>query len=986
MPEGNREPRQYSFVLLLLIFVVLTAGIVGAGYFYYANYRNYFRTQVEETLSAIADLKKDELAGWRAEMLRSAEILFRNPAFSILVQRALEQPYPPGAMGRLKTWLSGIKSAYDYDRLFFLDAQGRERAAAPDVPEAVAPHLKEALPEVLRSERIAFLDFHRDSTGGPIHLSILVPVLTDDAPRRALGVLVFRIDPKRYIYPVIARWPVPSRTAETLIVRREGEDVVFLNDLRFRPGSALELRAPLSNTSWPAVQAVLGHEGVVEGIDYRGDPVIAALRAVPGSPWFLIARLDTAEAFAPLRERLSGVVLFLGALLLAAAAAVGLLWRDQKARFYRANYEAEAALHALTRRQEALLVAAPDIILEVDDRKIYTWANRAAFEFFGEDVLGKEAAFYFEGEQETYETVRPLFDGQEDTIYVESWQRRRDGEKRLLAWWCRMLKDATGRVTGALSTARDITEQKRAEEALRESEAKLKIVFDDSVFGKSITLVSGEISVNRALGEMLGYSREELGRRKWQEITHPDDRELTQRQVDHLLSGEKESVRFVKRYLRKDGSVVWADVGTTLHRGPDGKPQYFITSVSDITEQKRAEHALVIQNRISDVFLTSPGEDIYSEVLKVALEVMESPFGLFGYIDKDGALVVPSVMGDVWDESQGPQKSMTFPRDTWGDDIGARAIREKKPNYSNEISASIPLGHVPIKRHISFPILYEGNVIGLFQVANKESGYSEEDIRKLGSIANYVAPILSARLLRQRHEDELRAKNDELIRFTYTVSHDLKSPLVTIRTFVGYLQQDALKGDAAAVDRDLSYIQTAAGMMSRLLDELLELSRIGRKVNPPVEVPLQEVVKEALELVAGRLSVRGVRTEVTEEPVLLYGDRLRLVEVFQNLIDNAVKFMGDQRTPLVEVGAERVDGEIVLFVRDNGIGIDPRHQQKLFNLFEQLDPGSEGTGIGLALVRRIIEVHGGRIWVESSGPGQGATFRFTLARTRQQPA
>ncbi len=465
MPEGNREPKQHSFVLFLLIFVVLTAGIVGAGYFYYGNYREYFRTQVEGTLSAIADLKKDELVGWRAGMLRNAEVLFRNPAFSILVQRAFEQPDPPGALGRLKTWLSKIKKAYDYDRLFLLDAQGRERAAAPDVPETVAPHIKEALPEVLLSERITFLDFHRDSTGGPIHLSILVPVVTEDAPRRALGVLVFSIDPKRYIYPLISRWPVPSRTAETLIVRREGEEVVFLNDLRFRPGSALELRAPLSDISLPAVRAVLGYEGVVQGIDYRGVPVIAALRAVPGSPWFLVARADTAEVFAPLRERLSGVVFFLGTILLAAAASVGLLWRDQKVRFYRTNYEAEAALNALSRRQEALLVAAPDIIVEVDNRKIYSWANRAAFEFFGEDVVGKEAAFYFEGDQETYETVRPLFDGQKDTIYVESWQRRRDGEKRLLAWWCRTLKDETGRVTGALSTARDITEQKRTEKA-----------------------------------------------------------------------------------------------------------------------------------------------------------------------------------------------------------------------------------------------------------------------------------------------------------------------------------------------------------------------------------------------------------------------------------------------------------------------------------------------------------------------------------------
>ena len=129
-------------------------------------------------------------------------------------------------------------------------------------------------------------------------------------------------------------------------------------------------------------------------------------------------------------------------------------------------------------------------------------------------------------------------------------------------------------------------------------------------------------------------------------------------------------------------------------------------------------------------------------------------------------------------------------------------------------------------------------------------------------------------------------------------------------------------------------------------------------------------MKEALDLVAGRIAERGVQVEVTEEPILLCGDRPRLVEVFQNLVDNAVKFMGDQPAPRVEIGVEPDGGETVFFVRDNGIGIDPRHQPKLFGLFEKLDPGSEGTGIGLALVKRIVEVHGGRIWVESEGPGR----------------
>jgi PAS domain S-box-containing protein len=256
-----------------------------------------------------------------------------------------------------------------------------------------------------------------------------------------------------------------------------------------------------------------------------------------------------------------------------------------------------------------------------------------------------------------------------------------------------------------------------------------------------------------------------------------------------------------------------------------------------------------------------------------------------------------------------------------------------------------------------------------------------------------VIPVIEEKLLycvarditeRKQAEEELQEKNAELVRFAYTVSHDLKSPVVTIKTFLGYLEQDVRNKDAVRMEKDFEYIGNAADKMSRLLDELLELSRVGRKTNPPVEVSLQTIVKEALDLVAGQIADRGVKVEVTEEPILLYGDRPRLGEVFQNLIDNAVKFMGNQPKPCLEIGVEQVGEETVFFVRDNGIGIDMRHQTKLFNLFEKLDPNIEGTGIGLVLVKRIVELHGGKIWVESEGPGKGTTFRFTLAKTRRQ--
>ena len=229
--------------------------------------------------------------------------------------------------------------------------------------------------------------------------------------------------------------------------------------------------------------------------------------------------------------------------------------------------------------------------------------------------------------------------------------------------------------------------------------------------------------------------------------------------------------------------------------------------------------------------------------------------------------------------------------------------------------------------------------------------------------------------------NELQDKNEELERFIYSVAHDLKSPLVTIRTFLGILEQDLAADDKEKVKLDIGYIRNSAEKMSKLLDELLDLSRIGRRSNPAEEVSLPSIVEEASSLVAGRITARGVKVVLADNNFILRGERVRLVEVFQNLLDNACKFMGDQKSPLIEIGVETKDDEAVIYVRDNGSGINPHFLPKTFIMFEKQNRGTEGDGVGLALVKRIVEVQGGRIWAESEGPGQGTTFYFTLGKT-----
>jgi PAS domain S-box-containing protein len=226
--------------------------------------------------------------------------------------------------------------------------------------------------------------------------------------------------------------------------------------------------------------------------------------------------------------------------------------------------------------------------------------------------------------------------------------------------------------------------------------------------------------------------------------------------------------------------------------------------------------------------------------------------------------------------------------------------------------------------------------------------------------------------------NELEEKNAELERFTYTVSHDLKSPLITIKGFLGFVEQDAANGNMDRLKKDIQRISDATEKMQSLLNELLELSRVGRLMNPYEYVEFEDLANEAIELVQGRLLNASVKVRIQKDLPRVFGDRKRLVETLQNLVDNAAKFTGNNPTPLIEIGQDgSEDGKPIFFVRDNGIGIAPEHHDRIFGLFNKLDGNSDGTGIGLALVKRIVEVHNGRIWVQSEA-GKGSTFFFTL--------
>ena len=289
---------------------------------------------------------------------------------------------------------------------------------------------------------------------------------------------------------------------------------------------------------------------------------------------------------------------------------------------------------------------------------------------------------------------------------------------------------------------------------------------------------------------------------------------------------------------------------------------------------------------------------------------------------------------------------------------------------------------------LGVPLTSKERIIGILSVQSKKiNAFSNDQIQLIENITIQAALAIDKATLfdqlqyelveRKKLITELEAKNTELERFNYTVSHELKSPIVTIKGFLGSVEKDIRENNFEAAKKDFPRISKATDNLYRTLSDLLELSRLGHTVNEFEEVDLTRLAHEAMETIHARIQAKRVKVHISSQMPKVRGDRLRLHEVFENLIDNASKYTGSQQFPQIEIGV-RMEEPPVIFIHDNGLGVDPKYHETIFGLFNKLDNNSEGTGIGLAIVKRIIETHGGKIWVESEGPGKGSTFCFTL--------
>ena len=1099
-PSPAAPPRLWSGHMIVFLGLTLAIGLTG---YFYTRYENSQDTRAaQEALLSIADLKVGQISNWYHDRLVNARAIFANKFIQNGAAQFIIGPSSPQSGRDLSEWFRAQEER-GYSQVFLFDAQGAVRLSSPpDAPAPDALHHPD-FQTALRTGDVVATDLHRDpgrdgTEPQEIHLSFWIPIGDSSAgERKTVGVVLVEADPNDLLYPLIQSWPTSSPTAETLLVRRDGDEVVYLNELRHRKNTALKLRFAMDQSSTlPATLAVQGREGIVESLDYRQVPVLAAMRSIPGTPWFMVAKIDLDEIRAPMRRQTLTTMAILAVLILASALGVGFQARQRDSVWLRKQLAVEQERKAIAERYVLLNKHANDIILLTDrDEKILE-ANDQALRSYGysleemqsmtlEDLCGPKSATGLARHVYLAETI--------DGTVAESVHHRRDGSEFPVE--CSTHTMEIGGGTYQQSIIRDITERKRAERELRATRDYLEKLLDYA--NAPIIVWNPDLIItrfNHAFERLAGQSAEDMIGRHLSALFPADSREESLSKIAHTLTGEHwESVEIP--VLRTDGTTRTALWNSANVYGEDGTTLVAtIAQGQDITGRKQAEMDLRQSEEryrmlfdtmlegfcVVEMIFDPDGKPVDYRFLEINAAFEDQTelrdvrgrrmrelapdheahwFETYGKVAQTGAPVrfvneakalgrwfdvhayriggpesgkVAILFNDITERKRAEQE-LRATRDyleklldyanapiiVWSPDLEITRFNHAFERLTGKTAENV------VGQHLSMLFPVDTQEITLAEVTRASAGEHWESVeipilRSDGSVrialwnsANVYAGdgTLTATIAQgqditerkrvsldlERLNEELDRKNQELEQIVYVASHDLRSPLVNVQGFSTELGasveelRTVLNGISLPaehrrrlnellvedVPESLGYILTGIAKMDTLISGLLRLSRLGRAALSIAPVDMGRLVGDVARTLEFQIKEARVSLSVGALPPCL-GDASQLNQAISNLLSNSLKYLDPARPGVVRITGVCENGRSVYCIEDNGIGIAAKHQAKVFELYHRLNPDkSDGEGLGLTIVRTVLERQHGRIWLESE-PGVGTRFYVAL--------
>jgi PAS domain S-box-containing protein len=936
-----------------IVLVAILLAMASAGICFFLFQKRAMQEKVEGDLLAIAHLKANQISAWRNDQLNAAAALQKHSFLIQSVARFLNDPGKDNEQN-LRTHLGNLARQHDYADIVFVDRAGKERLS---LTGPLHGHSVDAavLARTQRTRTPQFIELHIHTNVPTPHLSAIAPLfMKSGQAKKPLGALILISDASRFLYPLLEFWPTTSRTAETLIVRKDGDHVVFLNALRHQPLAALKLRISLGRTDVPAVMAVLGRQGVLIGNDYRGVEVVSAILPIVGSPWFLVGKIDVAEAYADWHWR-SALLL---ALLLGLAALYGLtglvLWQRHEKANYRALYLSEAARE---RYYRSMIVNLHEDILVIDRNYCITDINNTAMLTLGRkraEVIGRKCFEVSHGLKtachengghcalvEVFDTGKPSHCRH---IHLKS-----DGTRAHIDIIMSPLKNEDGQVTHVVEAARDITDIVQTRKALQRSEEKFRAIFehmgpacclDEIIYQDGKAVDYRILDVNPSFEHLIGISRDQAVGALASELYNPNA--ATNNEILDRIDATGEPTSF-ESFFPTTGK----HLQITTSKISSGR---FCTLFSDITQCKQAEEKCerllsAIEQAGEMVVITDPEGEI--QYVNPAFERTT------GYSSRDVLGQTPRIL-------KSGKQSLSFYRDLWetissGRTWEGRMVNTRKDGtvYTEDATISPVCDHqgrifnyVAVKRDVTEHLRLEAH----FQQAQK--------MEAIGQLAGGIA-------------------------------HDFNNILSAIS---GYTELSiSMLEPASRTFEYMTQVLEASGRAKELVHQILMFSRETAQELKPIRIDLP--VKEALKLI--RASVQAtieIRAKILSTTSAL-ADPTHIHQIVMNLCTNAAQAMQDGggllEVNLTDITIDHDEGQrqrypdakpgvyIQLTVSDQGNGIDAQYLHRIFDPFFTTKKRGEGTGMGLSVVHGIVKSYGGFIYAHTR-LGEGSMFEILI--------
>ncbi len=959
--RGNEISTRPKKPLLTAVFFFSLSSVLVLvfAFFIYSKERERMLGEKYEEISAIAELKSSQIMHWREDQLSNVEIIARSPFVQKAVADFIAQGDSSVFRDDLYNRLKVAKEVFRYTDVIVTDTFGNILLSMRETYYSLNEESKKTIEKALFQKGPVLSDLFL-CVNETIHLDAVHPI--ENSEGSPFAVLILRNNAEDYLYPVIHDWPTPSRTGEVLLVRKENGEMVFLNHLRRDFTGPLKLKLPLDSAQIPSVQAALGRKGAFMGKDYSGREVLADLRPIGDSPWFIVAKTDTREVFEGLKVKTVFLALFSLVCITLAGALTSYIYRTKQTTLLKKVIDANSRLFVQEEHFKSIIESLQEGLIVVDNDDVIRFVNLRfceMLEYEREELLGKTSCRFLVKEGDVERILRYNRERQEGkSERYELDMIKKTGEEITFLMNAAPIKDSKGSVTGSLSTCLDITERKKIGKELIESESKYKMLIENMQEGLLFADNSDIIQfINPTLCEKLGYSQEDLtGKYGLDILLSEKDRLFVRSRTQKRIKGESEQYEI--ELVKKNGEKAVFLVNAAPINDAQGRTIGSLSTMLDITERKKAEKEL---------------EKAYFQVLSI-----------FDGIDQPIYVSDPATYELLF-----ANRATT---NIFGKDLSLKCYEyfQGRDNPCPYCTNEKIFGEFLGKSYI-------------WEFRNEKNGRwytcTDKAIEWFdGRTVRYEMAIDITELheaIEKTKETEakyLQAQKMEAVgRLAGGIAHDFNNMLSVI---TGNAELLLSKSSISEPDREgLSEIIKASEHSTNLVRQLLAFAR--KQTVEPAEINLNKIISEMLNMLERLI---GENIELVWQPAEdlwhVFIDPAQIDQIVANLVVNsrdAIK--GTGKIKIETANRESTDDKtsslpgfpagdmVVLSISDDGCGMDKETKDHLFEPFYTTKPKGKGTGLGLSTIYGIVKQNGGYINLYSE-PGKGTVAKIYFPRNK----